>query len=522
MLEESLETLREKSQKEISFALLYTLLTKRHSTIHEIAESAGVKEIEVLNWINGEPIPKDKVLLLGSKLNPTYQEFINLLSIRKSFDLNDLSADSVRENIEIHKLQEEIETTWIEISSFIEKSHNEAFEYFRDQAHKNLILGALSGKKEISFLIIPPSQENEKKFINLNPEFTDQSDLYTFMCKKLSNYLNESGIHYYHLNAEEYITHQQLRLEEQVNNFQQSLGSLKNLEDWESEYTDNLRERKNIEEKIREIECLTPDSLPQYFFNSKDISELNLSEHQIKKLNCINCSYENLEEPRYFIDDTESPDVIDLTDEKTIFNQYLLRWLDDYMGQDFVKFIFDEVIEKSLSQSEAKFNFYSFDILPTILKLYIEKLRPKHKEEINYVKKELESLISEVESKKHFQYKSIKKIITMIDDLLIKHVHTFVNFRSRSEVLEKIYANTALVLADLEKDIPNFSLLLDAPFGPWLDYVLFPISYGHEKKLMNMIIKGEQIELIFTSVGYKSQILADKKYPGLSILSISL
>jgi len=522
MLEETLEIIKERGKKEISFALLYTLLSKKKLTIYEIAEKCNVKEIEVLNWINGESIPKDKLLLLGATLNPTYQDFTNLLSIRKSFDLNDLSADSVRENIEIHKLHEQIETTWIEISNFIEKSHNEAFEYFRNQAHKNLILGALSGKKEISFLIIPPSQENEKKFINLNPEFTDHSDLYTFMCEKLSNYLNEGGIHYYHLNAEEYIIHEQLRLEEQINNLQQSLGFLQNLEDWESEYTDNLRERKNIEEKIKKIKCLTPDSLPQYFFNSKDISELNLSEHQIKKLNCINCLYENLEEPRYFIDDTESPDVIDLTDEKTIFNQYLLRWLDDYMGQDFVKFIFDEVIKKSLTQSEAKFNFYSFDILPTILKLYIKKLRPKHKEEINYVKKELESLISEVESKKHFQYKPIKKIIKMIDDLLIKYTHTFVNFRSRSEALEKFYANTTLVLADLEKDIPNFSLLLDAPFGPWLDYVLFPIFYDHEKKLMNMIIKREQFQLIFTSIGYKSQILDDKEYPGLSVLSVSL
>jgi transcriptional regulator with XRE-family HTH domain len=522
MLEETLEIIKERGKKEISFALLYTLLSKKKLTIYEIAKKCNVKEIEVLNWINGESIPKDKLLLLGAALNPTYQDFANLLSIRKSFDLNDLSADSVRENIEIHKLQEEIETTWIEISSFIEKSHNEAFEYFRDQAHKNLILGALSGKKEISFLIIPPSQENEKKFINLNSEFTNQSDLYTFMCKKLSNYLNESGIHYYHLNAEEYITHQQLRLEEQVNNLQQSLGSFKNLEDWESEYTDNLRERKNIEEKIKEIEFLTPDSLPHYFFNSKDISELNLSDHQIKKLNCINCSYENLEEPRYFIDDTESPDVIDLTYKKTIFNQYLLRWLDDYMGQDFVKFIFDEVVKKSLTQSKANFNFYSFDILPTILRLYIEKLRPKLKEEINDVKKELEGFIAEIESKKHFQYKSIRKIFKMIDNLLVNQVNTFVNFHLRSEYLEKIHKNTALVLADLEKDIPNFSLLLDAPFGPWLDYVLFPISYGHEKKLMNMIIKGEQMHLIFTSVGYKSQILDDKKYPGLSVLSISL
>jgi len=522
MVEDSLEVLKEKSQKEISFALLYTLLTKKKLTIYEVAEKCSVKETEVLNWINGESISKDKVLLLGATLNPTYKDFTNLLSIKKSYDLKDLSADSLRENIEIRKLQEEIETKWIEISSFIEKSHYEVFKYFSDQSHKNLILGALSGEKEISFLIIPPSKENEKKFRNLNPEFTDQSDLYTLMSKQLSNYLNEIGIQHYYLNAEEYIDNEQLILEERVYNLQQSLVSMDNLEDWEDEYRDNLRERKNIENKIRELECLIPKSLPHYFINSKDISELNLTEHQIKKLNCINCSYENLEEPRYFIDDTESPDVIDLTYKKTIFNQYLLRWLDDYMGQDFVKFIFDEVVKKSLTQSKANFNFYSFDILPTILKLYIEKLRPKLKEEINYVKKELESLISEVESKKHFQYKPIKKIITMIDDLLIKHVHTFVNFRSRSEVLEKIYANASLALGELEKEIPNFSLLLDAPFGPWVDYVLFPISYGHEKKLMNMIIKSEQIELIFTSVGYKSQILADKKYPGLSVLSISL
>jgi len=204
MLEETLEIIKERGKKEISFALLYTLLTKKKLTIYEIAEKCCVKEIVVLNWINEEPIPKDKVLLLGATLNPTYQDFINLWSIKKSYDLQDLSADSLRENIEIFKLKEEIEATWLEISGFIEKSHNEAFEYFRDQAHKNLILGALSGKKEISFLIIPPSKENEKKFINLNPEFTDQSDLYTFMCKKLSNYLNESGIHYKYLMCEKH------------------------------------------------------------------------------------------------------------------------------------------------------------------------------------------------------------------------------------------------------------------------------------------------------------------------------
>ena len=522
MLEETLEIIKERGKKEISFALLYTLLSKKKLTIYEIAEKCSVKETEVLNWINGESISKDKVLLLGATLNPTYKDFTNLLSIKQSYNLKDLSADSLRENIEIRKLQEEVEITWIEISSFLEKSQNEIFKYFSDQAHKNLILGALSGKKEISFLIIPPSKETEKKFRNLNPGLKDQSDLYTLMCEKLSNYLSEIGIHYYHLNAEEYIIHQQLLIEVSINNLHESLGSLEDFEEWEDEFRDNLRERENIEEKIKEIECLIPDSLPHYFINSKDISELNLSEHQIKKLNCIHCRYENLEEPRYFIDDTESPDVIDLTYKKTILNQYLLRWLDDYMGQDFVKFIFDEVVKESLTQSKANFNFYSFDILPTILKLYIEKLRPKLKEEINDVKKELESFITEVESKKHFQYKSIRKIIKIIDDLLVNQVNTFVNFHLRSEGLKKIHKNTSLVLADLEKDIPYFSLLLDAPFGPWVDYVLFPISYGHEKKLMNMIIKSEQIELIFTSVGYKSQILADKKYPGLSVLSVSL
>ena len=110
----------------------------------------------------------------------------------------------------------------------------------------------------------------------------------------------------------------------------------------------------------------------------------------------------------------------------------------------------------------------------------------------------------------------------MIDDLLLNDVNTFVNYHLRSETVEKITRNTALALVEIEKDIPNFSLLLDAPFGPWLDYVLFPISYDHEKKLMNMIIKREQFQLIFTSIGYKSQILDDKKYPGLFILSISL
>jgi len=38
MLEETLEIIKERGKKEISFALLYTLLTKKKLTIYEIAE----------------------------------------------------------------------------------------------------------------------------------------------------------------------------------------------------------------------------------------------------------------------------------------------------------------------------------------------------------------------------------------------------------------------------------------------------------------------------------------------------
>jgi|UPI00048CC7D3 hypothetical protein len=490
MLEETLEIIKERGKKEISFALLYTSLTKKKLTIYEIAEKCSVKEIEVLDWINGKDIEDNHVIKLAIAIKISYSEFISLVDIKQEVDIEDFTAASIKSRLDNKKKSDKITNLWNSISGYLDEKKQKKFNLVIKYLHKNFINSALNKKDHILFAIAP----DEESIISSIDRYEDaasyeeQSDSYLKTCEEAISYLNNSE--FYGIKSSYF------EESESIPEHPVTLGSIKFLD------------------------------------NYIEIASLNLNQEQVANLKIIEYRLSDaiLEEdgPEEIREDCVT--LFDFSKYPTAFNSNLLSWLSESnAGGAIFNYIFNSILNQGLDdQVVNKFPFYTSKIMQTLHSVYVKEMTSLFKKGIIHLKSELHDYHSEYDE--GYVFIPLGEIFEdLLNNVFIAESKKIL--LSESDIKDKHHK----IIKKFSDEVPFFHILSKHEFIGNYKITLFPVIFYDNQsnpyhksdaildhKIFHVIFQENQLNLIFNSLGYNIIISENKKIPGLYYLEVSV